>query len=154
MDSIDDQLEKLGLKLPELPRPVAEYVPAKRVGNLVFCSGQGPIKEGKPVYVGKVGSERTLKEGYQAAQLCALNCLMAIKSVIGSLDKVEEIIKVRGFVNSAPSFEKQPEVINGASELLVKLFGERGQHARSALGTSILPGNITVELEMVVEVQE
>ena len=146
------QLRGLGLELPEVPKPVAEYVPAKRVGDFVYVSGQGPIRDGKPVYVGRVGAEVSPEDAYKAAQLCALNCLAAVKSLVGSLDVVEEIVQVRGFVNSAPDFHDQPKVINGASELLVKLFGERGRHARAALGTSNLPGNIPVEVEMVVRV--
>ena len=106
-----------------------------------------------PVYIGKVGKELTLEEGYEAAKICAINCLSAVKSVIGSLDRIDEIIQIRGFVNSAPEFTRQPEVINGASELLVKLFGEKGKHVRSAVGTSILPNNIPVELEMIVKVK-
>jgi len=146
------KLRDLGLALPEVPKPVAEYVPAKRVGDLVYVSGQGPIRDGKPVYVGRVGAEVSSEDAYKAAQICALNCLAAVKSLVGSLDAVEEIVQVRGFVNSAPDFHDQPKVINGASELLVKLFGERGRHARAALGTSNLPGNIPVEVEMVVRV--
>jgi len=122
------------------------------VGNLIFCSGQGPVKEGRPLYIGKVDSERTGEEGYKAARICALNCLAAVKDLIGSLDKIDEIVQVRGFVNSAPDFGGQPEVINGASELLEQIFGEKGKHARCALGTSNLPGNITVELEMIVKI--
>ena len=148
------KLRDLGLALPEVPKPVAEYVPAKRVGDLVYVSGQGPIRDGKPVYVGRVGAEVSPEDAYKAAQICALNCLAAVKSLVGSLDAVEEIVQVRGFVNSAPDFHDQPKVINGASELLVKLFGERGRHARAALGTSNLPGNIPVEVEMVVRVSE
>jgi len=150
---IEGRLKEMGLELPEVPRPMAEYVPAKRVGDFVYVSGQGPLKEGKPIYVGRVGAQLTLEEGYEAAQVCALNCLAAVKAVIASLDRVEEIVQVRGFVNSAPDFHDQPKVINGASELLVKLFGERGRHARAALGTSNLPGNIPVEIEMVVRVK-
>jgi len=133
---------------------VAEYIPAKKIGNLVFTSGQGPIKDGKFIYVGKIGGEVSLKEGYESAKICALNCLAAIKSVIGSLDKIDEIIKVKGYVNSTSDFYRQPEVVNGASELIVKIFGKKGKHARSALGTSVLPGNIPVELEMIVKVKE
>jgi len=146
------QLRELGLELPEVPKPVAEYVPAKRVGDLVYVSGQGPIRDGKPVYVGRVGAEVSPENAYKAAQLCALNCLAAVKSLVGSLDEVEEIVQVRGFVNSAPDFHDQPQVINGASELLVKVFGDRGRHARVALGISNLPANIAVELEMLVRV--
>ncbi|MBA7475063.1 hypothetical protein ES707_10428 [subsurface metagenome] len=151
---IENKLKELGLSLPEVPKPVAEYIPAKIVGNLVFCSGQGPVKEGKSVYVGKLGGEVSLKEGYEAAKICALNCLVAIKSVIGSLDNIDEIINIKGFVNSTPDFYRQPEVINGASELMVKIFGEKGKHTRCALGTSVLPGNIPVELEMIVKIKE
>jgi len=154
MFSYEKRIKELGITLPEVPKPVAAYIPAKKVGDLVFCSGQGPIKEGKFVYVGKVGSEITIEEGYKAARICALNCLAAIKSLVGSLDVIDEIVQVRGFVNSAPDFEKQPEVINGASELLEQIFGEKGKHARCALGTSNLPGNITVEVEMIVKIRE
>ena len=150
---IENKLKELGLSLPEVPKPVAEYIPAKIVGNLVFCSGQGPVKEGKFVYIGKLGGKLSLNEGYEAAKICALNCLAAIKSVIGSLDNIDEIINLRGFVNSTPDFYRQPEVINGASELIVKIFGEKGKHTRCALGTSVLPSNIPVELEMIVSIK-
>ena len=151
---IEAKLKELGLNLPEVPKPVAEYIPAKIVGNLVFCSGQGPIKEGVPVYIGRLGKELTVEEGYETAKICAINCLSAVKSVIGSLDRIDEIIQIRGFVNSAPEFTRQPEVINGASELLVKLFGEKGKHVRLAVGTSILPNNIPVELEMILKIKD
>ncbi|MEM2057495.1 MAG: RidA family protein [Thermoproteota archaeon] len=154
MDAVEARLEAMGFKLPAAPKPVGEYIPAKRVGDLVFVSGQGPILNGKPVYVGRVGAEISLEEAYKAAQLAALNCLAAIKALIGSLDKVQEIIQVRGFVNSSFDFYDQPKVLNGASELLVNLFGERGRHARAALGTSVLPGNIPVEIEMIVRIRE
>jgi len=147
--SIDIKLKELGLSLPDVPKPVAEYIPAKIVGNLVFCSGQGPVKEGKLVCIGKLGKEVSLKEGYEAAKICTLNCLAAIKSVIGSLDNIDEIINIKGFVNSAPDFYRQPEVINGASKLLIEIFGDKGKHTRIALGTSNLPNNIAVEIEMV-----
>jgi len=155
MDSssrVDVRLKELGLELVPVAKPVAEYVPAKQVGDLVYVSGQGPIKDGKPVYVGQVGGTVTTEEGYQAAQICALNGLAAVKSVIGSLDRVLEVVQVRGFVNSVLDFHDQPKVMNGASELLVKVFGGRGHHARAALGTSNLPGNIPVEVEMIVRV--
>lgn len=137
----------------EAVKPVAQYIPAKLVGNLAFCSGQGPVKGGKMVYLGRVGSELSIEEGYKAAQICALNCLAAIKTAIGSLDRIDEIISLRGFVNCDLDFFRQPEVINGASELMVQVFGEKGKHARCALGTSVLPGNIPVELEMAVGVK-
>ena len=147
-------MKEIGLILPEVPKPIAEYIPAKKIGNLVVTSGQGPIKDGKFIHVGKVGGEVNLEEGYESAKICALNCLAAIKSIIGSLDEIDEIVKIKGYVNSTPDFYRQPEVINGASELVVKIFGEKGKHTRSALGTSVLPGNIPVELEMIVKLKE
>jgi len=143
-------LVELGLQLPPVPTPVAEYVPAKQVGDLVYVSGQGPIQNGRAICVGRVGAEVSLSEAYEAAQLCVLNSLAAVKMVAGSLDRVAEVVHVRGFISSAPGFHDQPKVLNGASELLVRLFGERGRHARAALGTSVLPGNIAVEVEVVV----
>ena len=150
---IEERLKEIGLSLPEAVKPVAEYIPAKLVGSLVYCSGQGPVKDGKMVFLGRVGKEVTIEEGYQAAQICALNCLAAIKTAIGSLDRIDEIVSLRGFVNSDLDFFRQPEVINGASELMVKIFGEKGKHARCALGVSSLPFNTSVELEMVVSIK-
>ena len=147
---VEERLKELGYELPVVAKPVAQYVPAKRVGNLVYVSGQGPIRDGKPVYVGQVGGEVSADEAYKAAEICALNCLAAIKSVVGSLEEVKEIVQVRGFVNSASDFHDQPKVIDGASKLLVKVFGDSGHHVRAALGTSNLPGNIPVEVEMIV----
>lgn len=151
--SFEDKIKELGLELPEAPEPIAEYIPAKKINDIVYVSGQGPIKEGKFIYIGKVGDTVTLDEGYQCAQQCCLNALAAVKSVVGSLDEIEEIVKLRGFVNSSDDFLEQPKVINGASELLVKIFGEKGRHARAALGTSVLPDDIPVELEMIVKVK-
>ena len=151
---IENKMKEIGLILPEVPKPIAEYIPAKKIGNLVVTSGEGPIKDGKFIHVGKVGGEVNLEEGYESAKMCALNCLAAIKSIIGSLDEIDEIVKIKGYVNSTPDFYRQPEVINGASELVVKIFGEKGKHTRSALGTSVLPGNIPVELEMIVKLKE
>ena len=146
---VEERLAKLGFTLPTVPKPVAEYLPAKQVGDLVYVSGQGPTRDGKAVYVGRVGKEVSLDEAYKAAEICALNCLAAIKSLVGSLEEVKEIVQVRGFVNSAPDFHDQPMVINGASTLLVKVFGDTGHHARAALETSNLPGNIPVEVELI-----
>ncbi|OGF52654.1 MAG: hypothetical protein A2Z21_10060 [Candidatus Fraserbacteria bacterium RBG_16_55_9] len=150
MASVEEKLKELGLELSEAPKPVAAYIPAKQVGELVFISGQLPFRNGQLMYVGKVGAERTQQEGFQAAELCAINALAIAKSVAGSLEKVREIVQVRGFVNCTPDFTHQPEVINGASELLVKLFGDSGRHARAAVGASSLPRNATVEVEMIV----
>lgn len=154
MANIEAKLQQMGITLPPVPKPVAAYIPARKVGNLVFVSGQGPAAEGEFVHVGKVGVNKTVQEGYEAAKICALNCLAAVKDLVGSLDKVEEIIQVRGFVNCATDFGEQPEVINGASELLQEIFGDQGKHARAALGTSSLPRDITVEVEMVVRVAD
>lgn len=154
MDSIEHKLGQLGLELPEVPRPVAAYVPAKQIGDRVYVSGQMPFRGGEIVYTGEVGDERSPEEGYEAAKLCALNALAVIKSVIGSLDRVEEFVHVRGYVNCTPDFGQQPEVIDGASELLGELFGNRGAHARAAIGVSSLPRDATVEVELVVRVRQ
>ncbi|MEM3506535.1 MAG: RidA family protein [Candidatus Bathyarchaeia archaeon] len=151
--SIESKLESLGLKLPGVPKPLGAYVPAVRIGDILFTSGQGPILEGKIKYQGKVGKDLTLEEGYEAAKLCALNCLSAIKIEIGSLDKIERIIKLVGFVNSAQGFAKQSLVINGASDLLYNLFGKKGKHVRVSVGVSELPNNMAVELELMVKIK-
>jgi len=151
--SIENKLKSLGLKLPELPKPLGAYLPVIRINDILFTSGQGPILEGKIKYQGKVGKDLTLEEGYEAAKLCALNCLSAIKMEIGSLDKIERIVKVVGFVNSAQGFIKQSLVLNGASDLLQSLFEEKGKHVRVAVGVSELPNNMAVELEMIVKIK-
>lgn len=150
--SIEAKLKEMGLELPEAPKPVAAYVPAVQSGNLVFTSGQIPMVKGELAYVGKVGKERTEAEGYESAKICALNCLAVIKGQIGSLDKIVRVVKLVGFVNSADTFTMQPKVINGASELVGKLFGDKGLHARSAVGVNALPLDCTTEVEMIVEV--
>lgn len=154
MGHVEANLKELGFILPPPPRPAAAYVPAVRTGNLVFVSGQGATHDGKPVLMGHVGKELTLDEGYKAAQVCALNALAVLKQEIGDLDKVKRIVKVLGWVNSAPGFNKQPYVINGFSELMEKTFGERGRHARSAVAAHELPFDTPVEVEMVVEVED
>jgi enamine deaminase RidA (YjgF/YER057c/UK114 family) len=151
---IEEKIEGLGLKLPEAPEPVANYVQAVRVGDLVFSAGQGPIVDGAPKYVGKVGEDLTMEEGYEAAKIAALNCLSAIKTVIDDLDKIDRIVKVSGFVNSAPGFTDQSKVMNGASDLLVKIFGDKGRHARGAIGSNELPLNNGVEIELIVKVKQ
>lgn len=153
MPSPEERLKELGIELPKPPKPLAAYVPAVRAGDLVFISGQAPMRDGKPVYTGRVGADLTLEEGYEAARLVMINALAVLKEEIGSLDNVERIVKVLGWVNSAPDFTQQPQVINGASELLEQLFGERGRHARSAVSAHTLPFNITVEIEMIVQVK-
>jgi enamine deaminase RidA (YjgF/YER057c/UK114 family) len=152
-DDIERRLLDLGLKLPQLPTPIANYVGAVTAGKLVFVSGHGPFQDGKFVYLGKVDSVVPVDEAYKSAQLVILNALASLKAEIGSLHRVRRVVKLLGMVNSDPGFVRQPEVINGASDLLTKLFGERGRHARSAVGMGALPGNISVEIEMVVEIE-
>ena len=149
---VERRLDRLGMELPPPAAPGAEYVPTKQVGNLLFLSGQGPIRNGVPLVVGQVGGDVSLEEGIEAARMATLNALAAIKAATGSLDRVQEIVQVRGFVNSAPGFFLQPQVMNGCSELLVAVLGERGRHVRCALGTSSLPHNIPVEIEMIVSI--
>ncbi len=151
---IEKKIESLGLELPETPKPVASYIPAVHSGNLVFTSGQLPIIKGELKARGKIGSDLTVEEGYECARVAALNCLAALKSVVGELDRVRRVVRVTGFINSAPGFEEQPKVMNGASDLLVEIFGDKGKHSRLAIGTSELPLGSPVEVEMIVEVQE
>lgn len=151
--SFEAKLKELGITVPAPAKPVAAYVPAVKDGNYVYTSGQIPLVEGQLKFQGKVGKDLPLEQGYEAAKVCAINCLAAIKGVIGSLDNVEQIVKVVGFVNSAPGFTDQPKVINGASELVGQVFGKAGEHARSAVGVSELPINSAVEVEMIVKVK-
>ncbi len=153
MTAIEKRIEELGLELPVRTGPLANYVSTVRTGNLVFVSGHGPTIEGKPKYVGKLGADLDLNTGYQAAKLTMLNCLASLKIELGDLDKVKRIVKLLGMVNSTPDYKDQPRVINGASDLLVEIFGENGRHARSAVGMASLPFGIPVEIEMVVEVE-
>ena len=151
--SIKDKLAELGLTLPEAALPVAAYVPAVRTGNLVFTAGQLPLVDGKIPFVGKVGSDVTPEQAKDMAQVCALNALAAI-SLVADIDQIERVIRVGGFVNGRPGFVAIPAVINGASELLIKLFGEvNGKHARTAIGVAELPLNAPVEVEMVVQLR-
>lgn len=149
---IEKKLEEKGISLPPAPRPVANYVPAVKTGNLLFVSGHGPFNDGKIKISGKVGQELSVEEGYQVARNVALNCLATVKDVLGDLDKVKRIVKLLGMVNCLEDFKDQPKVINGASDLLVEIFGDVGKHARSAVGMQALPNNIPVEIEMILEV--
>ena len=150
---VEGRLKELGLELPSAAKPMANYIPAVRTGNLVFLSGHGPLEKDRLI-VGKLGSDLTVEEGYQAARLVAVGLLGSLKDLIGDLEKVRRIVKLLGLVNSEPTFLEQPQVINGASDLLVEVFGDRGRHARSAVGTNALPVNIAVEIEMIVEVKD
>ncbi|MDH6703390.1 enamine deaminase RidA (YjgF/YER057c/UK114 family) [Kitasatospora sp. MAA19] len=153
MSKVEVKLADLGLTLPPVAAPVAAYVPALRAGEFVFTSGQLPVVGGKLPSTGKVGAEVSPEEAKELAQTCALNALAAIKSVIGDLDQIERVVKVVGFVASAPDFTGQPGVINGASELLGKVLGEAGVHARSAVGVAVLPLDAPVEVELQVRVK-
>lgn len=148
------RLKELGIELPGVPRPVANYVRAVRVGNLLFLAGHGPQKDGKMTYIGKVGRDLTVEEGAQAARLVGLNLLASTREALGSLDRVKRVVKVLGMVNSADGFGDQPKVINGFSDLMVEVFGDAGRHARSAVGMAELPFGISVEIEMIVEVAD
>ena len=151
--SIKEKLAELGLTLPVAAAPVAAYVPAVKTGNLVFIAGQLPIVDGKVLITGKVGAEVTPEQAKDMAQICALNALAAI-SLVADIDQIERIIRVGGFVNGVPGFVAIPQVVNGASELLIKLFGEvNGKHARTAIGVAELPLNAPVEIEMVVQLK-
>ena len=152
MTQVEAKLAEMGLDLPAPPPPVANYVRAVQTGSLVFVSGHGPTRDGKYLFQGKVGAERTVEEGYEAAKLVMLNCLSSLKQELGDLDRVKRVVKLLGMVNCTPEFGDQPKVINGASDLLVALYGENGRHARSAVGMGSLPNGITVEIEMIVEV--
>ncbi|MET8698325.1 RidA family protein [Kitasatospora sp. NPDC058032] len=153
MSKVEEKLAELGLTLPPVAAPVAAYVPAVRTGEFVFTSGQLPMVGGKLPNTGKVGAEVTPEEAKELAQICALNALAAVKSVIGDLDLVEQVVKVVGFVASAPDFTGQPGVINGTSELLGQVLGEAGVHARSAVGVAVLPLDAPVEVELQVRVR-
>ncbi|NJQ04607.1 RidA family protein [Streptomyces lonarensis] len=149
----ETRLAELGLELPEVAAPLASYVPAVRTGAYVYTAGQLPLVDGKLPLTGKVGAEVTAEQAKDLARTCALNALAAVKSVAGDLDRVARVVKVTGFVASAPEFTGQPGVVNGASELLAEVLGERGVHARSAVGVAVLPIDAPVEVEIVVELQ-
>jgi len=150
---IEARLAELGLALPEVATPVAAYIPAVRSGTLVFTSGQLPFVAGTLPRTGKVGADVTVDEAADLARICALNAIAAAKTALGDLDQVVRVVKVLGFVASAPDFTGQPQVVNGASNLLKDVFGEAGSHARSAVGVAVLPLDAPVEIEMVVEVR-
>jgi enamine deaminase RidA (YjgF/YER057c/UK114 family) len=153
MSQVEDRLAEAGFTVPEVAIPVAAYVPAVRTGNHIFTSGQLPFVSGELQAIGHVGKDLDEVQAAKAAEICALNIIAAVKSVIGDLDKVVRVVKVVGFVASAPDFVKQPVVLNGASELLAKAFGDAGVHARSAVGVAALPLNAAVEVEAIVEVR-
>lgn len=150
--SIDEKLAQLGIELPESPAPAAMYIPVKRLGNALFVSGQIPTKNGERMFTGKAGKEQNLAGAQDAAKLCAVNLLAAVKSELGSLDKVKNVVKLQVFVNSAAGFTEQHLVANAASQLMFDVFGEAGRHARTAVGVPELPMDVTVEVEAILEI--
>lgn len=150
--NIESRLQELGIELPEAAAPAANYIPYVVSGNLVFVAGQITLKNGKIEYTGKVGDDLSVDDGYQAARLCGLNLLAQAKAAAGGdLDKIKRVVKLGGFVNSGPDFSNQPEVINGASDLMVDVFGDNGKHARFAVSAGSLPRNVAVEIDGIFE---
>ncbi len=151
-NSIDQRLAALGLTLPPAPAPVANYVPGVIIGELLFISGQVSKTAAGDVITGKLGAGVDIAKGREAARVCALNILAQAKAALGSLDRVERVVKLTGFVNSAPSFTDQPQVVNGASDLLVEVLGDKGRHTRSAVGVAALPLDAAVEVEAIIAI--
>ena len=149
----EENLKAKGIELPVLPHPTANYVNAVRTGNLIYLSGKGPLRKDGSYVTGKLGKDLSIDQGYEAAKLTAMIQIAVLKDMLGDLSKVKRIVKVLGLVNSSPDFYDQPKVINGFSDLIVEIFGEKGKHARSAIGVVSLPMNIAVEVEMIVEVE-
>ncbi len=148
---VEKKIKEMGFTLPPPPKPVGAYLPFVRTGNLVFISGQLPFKEGKLIFKGKVGKDLTVEEGYRAAQQCTLNLLGILKEALGDLMKVKQVVMLMGYVNSAEGFTEQSKVLNGASDLLLKIFGDKGKHSRLAIGVSELPLNAPIEISMIIE---
>ncbi len=152
--TIEEKLKSMGFELPDPLSPLGNYVGAVQTGNLLFISGHGPRRGSDLIMTGKVGTDLTIEQGYEAAGETMLNCLSTVKKELGSLDRVKRVVKLFGMVNCTSEFTEHPRVINGASDLLVKVFGENGRHARSAVGMQSLPMNIPVEIEVIFEVKE
>ena len=147
------RIKQLGISLPTPGKPLGNYIPGVRVGNLLFLSGHGPVRDGHPTYRGKVGRDLSTEEGGKVAREVGINLLGSARSILGSLDRIRRVVKVLGMVNSAEGFGEQPRVINGFSDLMVEVFGENGRHARSAVGMAELPMGIPVEIEMILELE-
>ncbi len=154
MNTPEEKLRELGIELPPAPEPLGSYVPAVRAGNLVFLSGILPLEDGKLIRTGKLGSELAAEEGAEEARRAAVNALSVLKAHAGSLDKVVRCVKVTGYVASTPEFTEQPMVLNGASDLMAQVFGERGRHVRAAVGVPVLPLDSPVEIEFVFEIAD
>ena len=152
--SIETKLEELGITLPEAPAAVAAYQPWIRTGNLIFTSGQLPFRNGQIAYEGKLGAELSQDDGYQAARQCALNAIAQLKAASGNLDKIQKIVRIEGYVHCADGFRGHPQVLNGASDLVAEIFGEKGKHTRLALGINEMPLNAAVQLAMTAEVAD
>lgn len=150
--NIESRLSELGIALPPAPAGVGAYAPWVRTGNLVITSGQLPWRDGKLAYTGKLGAEVSIEQGFEAARICAINAIAQLKSAVGDLDRISQIVRLEGFVHSAPGFHEHPKVLNGASELFLAVFGERGKHARTALGINEMPLNAAVQIAVIAEV--
>jgi enamine deaminase RidA (YjgF/YER057c/UK114 family) len=150
---IHEKIRDIGIKIPELPKPKFSYIPGVITGNLAYVSGQTPTKEGTLIYRGKVGGELELEDGYEAARLAAINCVAELKLVLGDLNRVKRIVNVSGYVACAEGFVKQPAVVNGASDLIVEIWGEEGKHSRKAVGVYELPDGAPVEVELIAEIK-
>ncbi|MFA1541636.1 RidA family protein [Actinomadura monticuli] len=153
MSTPEERMREMGIDLPDVVPPVASYVPTARTGSLVYTAGQVPMVKGELGVTGKVGAEVSPEEAAKQARICALNAIAALKAEVGELSRVVRIVKVVGFVASAPDFYGQPQVVNGASDLLAEVFGDAGKHARSAVGVAVLPHDVPVEVELIAEVQ-
>jgi enamine deaminase RidA (YjgF/YER057c/UK114 family) len=152
MGIIEDKLISLGIVLPSAPNPVAAYISAKQSNSLIFTSGQLPMLNGELTVKGLLGQDVDIEKAYYAARICTINALAAIKGIVGDLDRIKQVVRVVGYVASVPTFTQHPEIINGASELLIEIFGKNGKHARSSIGVAVLPLNASVEIELIVDV--
>jgi enamine deaminase RidA (YjgF/YER057c/UK114 family) len=150
---INERIKELGIEIPKLPKPVFSYIPGVITGNLVYVSGQTPTKDGELVYKGKVGGDLKVEDGYEAAKLAAVNCVAELKLVLGDLNRVVRIVNLSGYVASEEGFVQQPAVVNGASDLIVEIWGEKGKHSRKAIGVFELPSGAPVEIELIAEIR-
>ena len=154
MHLFDENIKNLGLNIPDLPKALANYVPFKIIGKTIYISGQAPVHNGELIYKGKVGSDISIEEGIEAAKLCVINIIAALKTGLeGDWDKLDSFVKLTGFVNCQDNFTGQPKIINGASDMLVEIFGDQGRHARVAVGSNALPLGISVEIDAIVQLK-
>ena len=154
MHMFEENIKQLGIEIPDMPSPLANYVPYKVSNNVVYVSGQGPVKNDELVYKGKVGEDITIDDGIKAAELCCINIIAALKkSINGDWNRLDSFLKLGGFVNCNNNFFDQPKIINGASDLLVSIFGDKGRHARFAVGSNALPMNISVEIDAIIKIK-